>query len=201
MKDIESLLTVHELKLRKWWLFTYALIFGLSFLPASLICVLAAFTQNPLITLGTILILIFSAFPFFLFYFFCYRKQKTFLLTMQLTLLGMILFSLVFNPRHILIKQMEGNFIQAIAGYSFCVIFFFFCFFLSYRLRQINKIIRCQRKYPDQSQELIQTFRNSMDIVTLSSAFLLAKKQTPHLKYLIAREWSLKKKELQKCTP
>lgn len=199
MQNVESYLTSSEVKSRNRWL-TYIFILAGFYIAMYGIQVIRFFMgQQP----GYEILEGFAGCLWgiswcYLSYHFCFKKQTTPLLTISLISTGLGLLGCICTTVFFSIKTLDLSFI--LGTIFFCgliLIPVWIIFLLNYRLRKINKILRCHQKYPQESNDLIQAFRGALDINSLGALFKSALVKTPHLKYLIHREWNLKKLELK----
>lgn len=197
---IESYLTQKEIKTRKRWLIYVLLVFCFNLIVFGGTLIDSIREQNPAyqpfeLFLGFLL----GSSWCLLCYYFCYRKQTTFLLTLTLCSqapLALILISSIATALH---KGVDPYLISLgvlLVGLTTAPLWT--VIILTYKLRKINKMLRCHQKYPKESDELIHAFRNSLNMDSLGRTFDTAIAKTPFLKHLIYREWKMKKRELKK---
>lgn len=196
---VESYLTPSEIKTRKRWFLYILIAFGINLLSVGFMLAKALGGAN-LIRDGfeAFCGFLWAAFWSYLSYYLCYKKQTTFLLTLTLVsmIIGAITFIGILGAATFATPSLLVFFTYIIVG-GLVSIPFLIVSVLTLKLRRINKMIRCQRNHPKESDELIQEFRSVSDIESLGTTFRNAMEKTSFLEPLIHREWKMKKRELE----
>ncbi len=179
-EKVELHLTQSELKTRKHWFLYILIVFGFNLLATGFMLVNAIGRENLLHEAFEILFkFLWGTFWCYLSYYFCYKKQTTFLLTLTLVSHALVAIACIFVLWVTSFASPNLHlFVTSIILSGLISIPFMIVLILTYKLRRINKMIRCQRMYPTESDELIQDFRSASDMNSLGSTFKSAMEKT-----------------------
>ena len=200
MLDLNVILTSGELQTRKRWLLFFLIVSGFSFLISFLMFWILP--QYKLRSADFVFAIASSLIMPCLWYYFCYKKHTTFLLTLNLisSFLGLFGFFVSFLLILFTAPQIIGPVLTAtlllVSGLFISMALYLLL--LTWRFRKVNKLIQCYKRHPFELCEAACTYmREAHSLEHLESLHNEGIKKWPSLRHLLERERRLLRKLLK----